>query len=244
MIVFEDIKDKADTLLSLTGYTLEEFTKLLPHFSKCFLAYMETHTLDGKPRIKRRYKPYKNSCFASHEDMLLFILIYHHEAPKQVLFGTLFGPSQPLANKWIHLLLPILNTALAELGELPSRETVPTSMCDTCEVSSQSQDKEVFFHDGIERRIRRPRDPETQKAYYSGKKKCHTVKNNLIINESCKVVLLTPSFEGRHHDKYIADQVGYCVPPGSTLSQDTGFQGFTLPDVHIVQPKKNRKVEN
>ncbi len=145
MIVFEDIKDKAGTLLSLTGYTLEEFTKLLPHFSKCFLAYMETRTLDGKPRIKRRYKPYKNSCFASHEDMLLFILIYLHEAPKQVLFGTLFGMAQPLANKWIHLLLPILNTALAELGELPSRETVPTSTCDTCEVSSQSQDKEYFF---------------------------------------------------------------------------------------------------
>ncbi len=145
MIVFEDIKDKVDTLLSLTGYTLEDWTKLLPHFSKCFLAYMETHTLDGKPRIKRRYKPYKNSCFASHEDMLLFILIYLHEAPKQVLFGTLFGMAQPLANKWIHLLLPILNTALAELEELPSRETVPTSMCGTCEVSSQSQDKEYFF---------------------------------------------------------------------------------------------------
>ncbi len=29
--------------------------------------------------------------------------------------------------------------------------------------------------------------------------------------------------------------------PGSTLSQDTGFQGFTLPDVHIVQPKKKPK---
>ncbi len=74
-----------------------------------------------------------------------FTIIYLHEVPKQVLFGTLFGMAQPLVNKWIHLLLPILNTALAELGELPSRETVPTSTCDTCEVSSQSQDKEYFF---------------------------------------------------------------------------------------------------
>ena len=105
-------------------------------------------------------------------------------------------------------------------------------------ILDMSQD---FFHDGIERPIRRPKDPATQKAYYSGKKKCQTVKNNLIINESCKVVLLTPSFEGRHHDKYIADQVGYCVPPGSTLSQDTGFQMLTLPDVHIVQPEKKPK---
>ena len=145
MLVFEDVKDKADTLLSLTGYTLEEFTKLLPYFSKSFLDYMETHTLDGKPRKKRRYKPYKNSCFASHEDMLLFILIYLHEAPKQVLFGTLFGMAQPLVNKWIHLLLPILNTALAELGEVPSRETDPASIPGACEASTQSQEGDIFF---------------------------------------------------------------------------------------------------
>ncbi len=145
MIIFENIKDKANTLLSLTGYTLEEFTALLPHFSKSFLEYMETHTLDGKPRKNRKYKPYKNSCFASLEDMLLFILIYLHEAPKQVLFGTLFGMSQPLTNKWIHLLLPILNTALAELGEVPSRDTDPASLRGACEVSTQSQEGELFF---------------------------------------------------------------------------------------------------
>ena len=145
MIVFEDIKDKPDTLLSLTGYTLEEFTELSPHFSKSFLDYMETHTLEGKPRKKRCYKPYKNSCFGSPEDMLLFILIYFHEAPKQVLFGSLFGMAQPLANKWIHLLSPILNTALAELGEVPSRETDPALMRGAGEVSTQSQEGEHFF---------------------------------------------------------------------------------------------------
>ncbi|RKU12607.1 hypothetical protein C6501_10920 [Candidatus Poribacteria bacterium] len=93
----------------------------------------------------------------------------------------------------------------------------------------------IFFHDGTERRIQRPKDRHTQKVSYSGKKKCHTAKNNLIINEDCKVALLTPSFEGRHHDKHIADRVGYCVPQGSTLSQDTGFQGFVLPDINIIQ---------
>lgn len=67
------------------------------------------------------------------------------------------------------------------------------------------------------------------------------MKNNLIINANCKVVLLTPSFEGRHHDKHIADTVGYCVPQGSTLYQNAGFQGFTIPDKKIIQPKKKPK---
>ena len=96
----------------------------------------------------------------------------------------------------------------------------------------------IFFHDGTERPIRRPKDPQVQKAHYSGKKKQHTLKNNLIINAACKVVLLTPSFEGRIHDKHIADTVGYTVPSGSNLYQDSGFQGFTRPGVNVIQPKK------
>ena len=103
----------------------------------------------------------------------------------------------------------------------------------------------IFFHDGVERPIQRPKDVEAQKAYYSGKKKQHTMKNNVLINADSKVVFLTPSCEGRIHDKRIADTAGYSPPPGiikySVLYQDTGFQGFTCPDVKIIQPKKKPK---
>ena len=43
----------------------------------------------------------------------------------QDVLGELFGISQPVANKWIHRLLPILNQALADLGELPLRDSPP-----------------------------------------------------------------------------------------------------------------------
>ena len=77
-----------------------------------------------------------------------------------------------------------------------------------------------------ERPIQRPKDRETQKAHYSGKKKQHTLKNNLMVNADSKVVFLTASYEGRIHDKRIADRAGYSPPPGSVLYQDTGFQGY------------------
>ena len=99
-----------------------------------------------------------------------------------------------------------------------------------------------FFHDSTERPIQRPKDAQDQKeTYYSGKKKQHTIKNNLVINAACKVVILTPSCEGRIHDKRIADTVGYSLPSGSDLYQDTGFLGFTLPGINIIQPKKKPK---
>ncbi len=36
MISFQELRDKPDTLLSLTGYTLEDWTELSPYFTKCF----------------------------------------------------------------------------------------------------------------------------------------------------------------------------------------------------------------
>ena len=43
------------------------------------------------------------------------------------------------------------------------------------------------------------------------------------------------------HDKRIADTIGYCVPSGTILYQNTGFQGFTLAGINIIQPKKKLK---
>ena len=51
-------------------------------------------------------------------------------------------------------------------------------------------------------------------------------------------MLLTPTCEGKRHDKRIADETGYTLPFGCTLYQDTGFQGFCLEGVTIMQPKK------
>jgi hypothetical protein len=95
-----------------------------------------------------------------------------------------------------------------------------------------------FWHDGTERPIHRPKDPEEQQDHYSGKKKCHTVKNLLIIDETCHICFLSDTCEGKAHDKSLADLAGYTLPYGSCLYQDMGFQGFTLDEITIVQPKK------
>ena len=142
MTRYETLKDKPKHFLSLTGLTLEEFSALLPSFSKCFLAFVETKTLAGKHRKKRRYTTYKNSCLPSFEDKLLFILIYLRKAMTQDVLGELFGMSQPVANKWIHRLLPVLNRALADLGALPSRQTGSASV-DASKENPETDDQQT-----------------------------------------------------------------------------------------------------
>jgi hypothetical protein len=51
-------------------------------------------------------------------------------------------------------------------------------------------------------------------------------------------MLLTLTCEGKKHDKKAADEADYSLPQDSILYQDTGFQGFTLAGVTIIQPKK------
>ena len=75
-------------------------------------------------------------------------------------------------------------------------------------------------------------------------KKAHTVKNNILANSNCEVIFLTPTVEGKKHDKKIADESEYRLPKGSILLQDTGFQGFFIQDVLILQPAKKPKGKN
>lgn len=49
---------------------------------------------------------------------------------------------------------------------------------------------------------------------------------------------MTPTCEGKKHDKKAANEAAYTLPEGCILIQDTGFQGFILPGVVILQPKK------
>jgi hypothetical protein len=94
------------------------------------------------------------------------------------------------------------------------------------------------WHDGTERPIHRPTDPEDQQEYDSGKKKGHTIKNLLVIDETCHICFLSATYEGKAHDKSLADLEGYTLPQGSCLYQDMGFQGFIRNGITIVQPKK------
>ena len=146
-----------------------------------------------------------------------------------------FGLSQPQANYWIHHLLPALQRALADLGMQPQREAscVATSPL----VQESAPDLAI---DGTERGRQRPKDAALQREHYSGKKKAHTDKNILLVNESTgKVLYPSPTVAGKTHDKKAADEAGIVYPVGTLLDKDTGFQGYEPEGVLTRQPKKS-----
>ena len=118
---YEDVTQRAGSLRSLTGLTEVEFQALLPHFEQAFATSMQDRTIDGQPRTSRRYSTYDTCPLPTIADKLLFILTYLKQNPIQEVQGQLFGMSQSNANKWIHVLHPVLNQALADQELLPAR---------------------------------------------------------------------------------------------------------------------------
>jgi hypothetical protein len=52
------------------------------------------------------------------------------------------------------------------------------------------------------------------------------------------ILFLSTTFEGKVHDKRIADYSAYPLPPDSQLLQDLGFLAFTLDGVAMLEPTK------
>lgn len=227
---YAELKDRSRLLQSLTGLNTAEFEALLPSFEAAWAKFDE-ETFENKPR-KRKRGAGRKAELSVMEDKLLFILVYFRQYPTQEVQGYLFGIRQAQANEWIHRLSGLLNQALGEEQQLPERRPAKLS-----EVLAACPDL-TFMIDGTERPINRPKDKEKQKTYYSGKKKSHTVKNNVITERSGQVLYLSGTHEGKKHDKKIADEEGYPFPAGSKLLQDTGFQGYKPDGITVLQPKK------
>ena len=121
MLRYQDIATKSARLRALTTLEPAEFRDLVPSFEAAFLDHMCLWTIDGLPRLNRRYVPYKTSPLPTIEDKLLFILVHFKQNLTQEVQGELFGMGQSDANKWLTLLRPVLSAALQHLDVLPAR---------------------------------------------------------------------------------------------------------------------------
>ena len=236
MIRFEALKNKPQVFRSFTGLTLAAFNALLPAFAQAHEVDLGRRDEERERHRQRRRGGGRHGALRTLEDRLVFILFYFKFYPVQVVQGYFFGMGQPQANAWIHRLTPLLNQALGYERQLPARKT-----SDIEQVLAACPGLE-FIIDGTERPIRRPKDKDKQRRYYSGKQKRHTVKNNVVSDKRTrKIKALSPTCEGKKHDKELADEQDLTFPPGSKLWQDTGFQGYAPDNAQTCQPKKKPK---
>lgn len=222
-------------LLALTSLHPAEFMDLLTVFDPLCRNYFQHHDFEGKPRRIPKFKDDVRCSLPGSAQKLLFISVYMKENPRQHYQGQLFGIQQPRVSKWIKVLLPLLKKALKQLDFLPKRFGYALY------AFLQNFTRYVLLMDATERRIPRSVDYERQKHEYSGKKKTHTVKNNLVVDQQHQVLFLSSTYPGSVHDKRLADEAGHRYPNQTVLIEDLGYQGYDLDNICVLIPHKKPK---
>lgn len=236
MIKFQLLKKNLAAFQCFTGLNLAAFYELLPSFERAYAADLDKRDKERARKRQRERGGGRNGALSGSENKLLFILFYFKVYPVQEVQGYVFGMGQTQAGEWIHRLTPILNQALGYEKQLPARKAQ-----DIEQVLKVCADLE-FIIDGTERPIRRPKSKKKQEDNYSGKKKRHMVKNNVVTEKRTKKVkVLSATCEGKKHDKKLADEQAIRFPKGSKVWKDTGFQGYEPEHVITYQPTKKPK---
>lgn len=167
------------------------------------------------------------------KEQILLTLIYLRHAVTFQLVGIQFGVSESAAHYIFHRWLPIIIEVLP--ASLLSQ--VKKSESDTefiLEILAQLQ----LIVDSCEQVRERPSDYQSQKKFYSGKKKSHTMKNQLIVLPDGKdIVDVVAGEPGPKSDINIFRECKTKFAPSQKFTGDKAYQG----DPQITTPQKKPK---
>lgn len=105
----------------------------------------------------------------------------------------------------------------------------------------------LAIFDATEQRVERSGVYETQKQFYSGKKKAHTIKDQIVVNEHGRIRQISDSVPGSTHDLTLLRQSGVVkeLPPGVTATADCGYRGLQndFPNHSVALPYRPKSGE-
>jgi len=119
---------------------------------------------------------------------------------------------------------------------------------DSKKISDITQLQEFFpdlivITDGTEQQIPRPKDRTKRKTHYSGKKKRHTVKNQITINLKGEIIHKPPHSPGRRNDYAILKIKHPILSEELMVFYDLGYLGVEkdFPKQISILPYKKKK---
>jgi hypothetical protein len=218
--------------MALIGLTPQSFKQLLITFTQALIEIQQ-----NKKRTRNIGGGRKGN-IKLPEQKLFFILFYLKNYPTFDVCAHIFASSKTSTNEWYLSILPILEKALNRKLSLPQRR-----------IESIEQFYQLFpevhtvMLDGVERPIERSKKTKTQNKHYSGKKKRHTRKADILTDENKQILLLTPLKHGRIHDKRLADKYSVVehIPEDVSIFADSGLQGIQKQHNNTYLPIKGTK---
>jgi hypothetical protein len=215
-----------------------QFQKLIPLFTHQLNLLQRTTTRNGLPRKRSVGAGVKPKVFVKPADLLFYILFFVRVYPTFDIAKLIFGLDRSQLHYWFVIGLQALEATMEKHIELPAK---PVNSISGVFKKIYSLQRHII--DGTEQPINRPK--ENQEKYYSGKKKKHTIKRQVIITPGKRLIGISYAVEGKKHDKKLAEESKYLYhsPNNPICITDTGYLGLEHPKnmQHIKPTKRKRK---
>jgi hypothetical protein len=224
---------------ALAGMTREEFDRLAIELAAALdrSRATSTHTKRGRPR--QRAAGGGPRATLDLPTRLLMTLLWLRVYPTYEVLGWLFGLEK--SNAWENVQATL--AVLESLADFPfERPAADRAKLGTKEAVSDAFPEVKIIIDGKEQAFQRPQGWDEQKPFYSGKKKRHTVKNQILCTPEGRIGGVGETVPGSTHDLTMmrGDGVLDRLAEGEGAMADkayTGAQG-DRPGVPLVVPTK------
>ena len=208
---------------SMTGLSVAEFDALVSDI-------LPRYTAAEHKRLTRPTR--KRAIGAGHpftldaRDQLLLTVVWLRLYPLHEVLAYLFAVSDSTVSRYIDRMLPLLEASGRDTMRMPDpgkkhRRSLSALLAQTPELA--------VVIDSFEQRVQRPREQQAAKALYSGKKKQHTLKSQVAVDEvSGRIVDVAESVPGPKGDIKLLEASGllFRLPDGVGAIGDLGYLGI------------------
>ena len=234
---YDQLSCRPAVLKAMTGLSLAEFETLAEDIVPLLLAELAAR----RDRPRRDRAPGGGHPFElEHRDQLLLTVVWLRHYPIAEVLGYLFGVSECTAARAIARVLPVLEAAGRDTMRMPDpgrlrRKKLADLLAETPELA--------VIVDSFEQPIERPKERAKADTFYSGKKKRHTLKVQVAVDEETgQFVDVSESFPGPMADFKVLGNSGLIprVPPGVGLLGDLAYLGMDdlSPDLAAATPRR------
>ena len=171
---YEYLKHHTTVFLKMTGLRINEFDRLIDDVLPQFIE-AEYERLNHANR--QRDVGGGRTSSLDEGDQLLLTVVWLRVYPTHEVLGYLFGVSDSTVSRIIQRVLPVLEQAGRDTMRMPDpgrkrRRSLDTLLSDTPELA--------VVIDSFEQKVQRPKERDERDGFYSGKKKTHTLKSQLV----------------------------------------------------------------
>ena len=249
--------------LAMTGLHVQEFDELVrdlrPAYEVAETVRLSRTEARACPRHRRKRAIGAGHPFAlDGRDQVLLLVIWLRVYPTYAVLAYLFGVSEAAVSRLRARMLPVLEQAgLATMQEAHARLATlaqtqrarpPRSRRQLDDLLREVPDLVVII-DTFEQRVQRPQGNDaagkrSADAFYSGKKKQHTLKSQITLSRPTGEILDVPeSVPGPTSDIKLLEQSGTLqqVPEGVGVTGDLGYVGMDKvapPAVPTATPRR------